>query len=90
MEVHKQMEIKVQEAFLELQTMQMEQSAIIDKDRLEVEGMIKELDLAKVENEQAEKEQATVMESLSFVQRDVYEACRELHDVRMQYNSLDM
>lgn len=54
MEVYKQMEAKYHEAVLEVQSLQVEQSSKIEKDRHEVETMIQELDLVKVENVAAE------------------------------------
>ena len=48
--------------------------------------MIQELELVKVENATAEQDQLTILDSIAVVERDVYTACRELGDVRMQYN----
>ena len=54
MEVYKQMEAKYHEAVLEVQSLQVEQSTNIERDRQEVETMIQELELVKVENATAE------------------------------------
>lgn len=52
--------------------------------------MIQELELVKVENATAEQDQLTILESIAVVERDVYTSCRELGDIRMQYNQCDI
>lgn len=52
--------------------------------------MIQELELVKVENATAEQDQLTILESIAVIERDVYTSCRELGDIRMQYNQCDI
>lgn len=61
----------------------MEYSAQIEKDRKEAEVMIQELELVKAENANAEQDQFSILESIAVVERDVYQSCRELNDLRM-------
>ena len=70
--------------------MQVEYSGKIEQDRQEVETMVKELDLVRVENVTAEEDQMAILDSIAVVERDVYSACRELNDLRMQCTSVDL
>jgi chromosome segregation ATPase len=73
-----------------MQTMQVEYSGKIEKDRQEAEGLIKELEVVRAENVTAEEDQMAVLDSIATVERDVYSACHELHELRMQCNSVDL
>lgn len=70
--------------------MQVEYSGKIEQDRQEVETMVKELDLVRVENVTAEEDQMAILDNIAVVERDVYSACRELNDLRMQCTSVDL
>lgn len=70
--------------------MQVEYSGKIEQDRQEVETMVKELDLVRVENVTAEEDQMAILDSIAVVERDVYSAYRELNDLRMQCTSVDL
>ena len=56
MDVYKQLEAKYHDAMLEMQTMQVEYSGKIEKDRQEAEQLIGELELVKKENVTAEED----------------------------------
>ena len=90
MDVYKQLEAKYHDAMLEMQTMQVEYSGKIEKDRQEVEQLIGELELVKKENVTAEEDQMNILDSVAVVERDVYSACREMADLRMQCNQVDL
>lgn len=52
--------------------------------------MVRELDLVRAENVTAEEDQMAILDSIAVVERDVYGACRELSDLRVQCSQLDM
>lgn len=70
--------------------MQVEYSQKIEHDRQETEAMIKELDLVQMENVTAEDDQMQILDNIAGVERDVYNACRELADLRMGITSGDL
>jgi len=90
MDVYRQLEMKFHDSMLDTQSMQVEHSGLIEKDRLEAETMVQELELVKAENATAEQDQLAILDSIAVVERDVYAACRELNDTRMQYTSADL
>lgn len=73
-----------------MQTMQVEYSGKIEKDRQEVEVMIKELEMVQSENVTAEDDQMKILDTIALVEKDVYTACRELQDIRMNCTSIDL
>lgn len=90
MDAYKVLEARYHDAVLEMQTMQVEYSGKIEKDRQEVDAFVNELDLVRAENATAEQDQMAILDSVAVVERDVYAACRELNDLRMQCTSLDL
>lgn len=52
--------------------------------------MIKELEMAQSENVTAEDDQMKILDSIAMVEKDVYTACREMQDLRMQCTSVDL
>lgn len=90
MDVYKQLEGKYHDAVLEVQTMQVECSGRIEQDRYEVGNMVRELELVRAENVTAEDDQMAILDSIAVVERDVYSACRELNDLRVQCTQVDL